>query len=308
MTAATTRASTVALTRSATTLALLLLIALAAAPSARAAEPQQGRANSGAPGATRGSTTGNTAGSAAGGPSIKALFEEELVVDGRNIEQEAWRQAQDDCRQAGYPIRALSEAQASLLGVTTIELAQDIDRRHLRITEHRIDRDSDAPRDQCQVRFHQQVLESRQDRQQTVVYDSRQPDTRAVSASAAGILPGVLAKAAINARRATAASQDEGWFGPETRTLAGASCNFWQHSRLPESMCVWADGAQWGWTPGVIANACPGQGLDRFSRGIPLAVEPTIGVGCRLRVVQFSSGQPLGDADFEMRLGTKRGD
>ena len=108
-----TRTGTGALRRSASAFTLLLLIALAGASSTRAAEPQQGRADS-----------------AAEGPSIKALFEEALVVDGRNIEQEAWRQAQDDCRQAGYPIRTLSEAQASLLGVTTIEFAQDIDRRY----------------------------------------------------------------------------------------------------------------------------------------------------------------------------------
>lgn len=54
-------------------------------------------------------------------------------------------QLQGDCRQAGYPIRALTNEDARMLGVTTIELALDAGRRHVRITERRLDRDSAEP-------------------------------------------------------------------------------------------------------------------------------------------------------------------
>ena len=235
-----------------------------------------------------------TAAAAAPGPSIKAVFEQELVVDGRNIEQDAWRQQQGDCRQAGFPIRALTDEDARMLGVTTIELALDATRRYVRITERRLDRDSAEPRARCLVRFRTHVSVLRQDAQRTLVDDSSRPGAAVSTTTAAG----AFAFTPINERKAIEASQDDGWFGPEPRSLAGARCNRWQHSRLPESICVWADGARWGWTPGAMSDACPGSRPDPFTVGIALAVEPTTGVGCRQRVIRFSSDQPLGDSDF----------
>ena len=230
-------------------------------------------------------------------PSIKASFEQELVFDGRNIEQEAYRQTVDACRQDGLPIRALSDEQVRLLGVTTVAFALDADRRYSRLTAHTSGRDSDDPRAQCLFTFRTHVRESRRDRRVSIAYDSASPS----ASSETPTEPGIFDFEPLDERNEVRQSQDEGWFGPETRTIAGETCNAWQHSRLPESMCVWTGGARWGLTPATFPDACPGAGTDLFRRGIALEVEPTTGIGCRLRTIRFSSGKSLADSDFEMK-------
>ena len=231
-------------------------------------------------------------------PSIKALFEQELVFDGRNVEQQAYQQTVDACRQAGLPIRALSDEQLRLLGVTTIAFALDADRRYSRVTEHSSGRDSDDPGAQCLFTFRVHVRESRRDRRAGTAHDSADP---AVSSKETPTGPDAFDFEPLDERNETRQSQDEGWFGPEIRTIAGESCNAWQHSRLPESMCVWTGGARWGLTPAAFPDACPAAATDPFRHGIALEVEPTTGIGCRLRTVRFSSGKPLDDGDFEMK-------
>jgi len=209
-------------------------------------------------------------------PPIHVVQVAELLDGGGNAARAAYAQTLQACQAAGLPTTPLSSQDEAKVGKTRYEIwfAPDLEV----VREETWDVDIDQPGVSCHFSLR---YEGSQETTDATHYETVDLGTGQVDRGQAqdGALERIAADPAD-------LQPPEGVTGPHRRQVAGQPCNEWVSEGLGNRQCVWAGGAEWGFSPGTDnADYRPSRSL------IVLEQAPLGDSGLRLTTEQMTVGE-----------------
>lgn len=233
---------------------------------------------------------------AAGGtsdmPPVQVDQVVELVADGRNLRRQAYGDALQACREAGFQTRPLSEDDVARIGTSRYRLWFSSDLEAIRREDWDFGMADGAGAGSClfEVTYSGTQDTWEQGRHVAVDLESGQSSDEALE-------PDALAR---QPAEASAASDEPGVTGPADRQVAGQPCKEWINQSLDTRQCVWSGGAPWGFHDG------PEHGYKASRDFIILEQEPLGGNGTRVTTRSMSAGKAFDPAQLAPATGNAR--
>lgn len=249
----------------------------------------------------------NDDGSTGNWPPIHLDQVQERLEDGENAARRDYAAALARCRQTGWPVRELTQAQLEKLGTQRVRMWISPSIEVLRHEQWQLAMDEGAPVESCLFRLRHDGNYSYADGNRGMsraLGDAAGPDARA---SAQGDVDGngdgdgdILPRFALEPSVAPPGFSDLG-----QSQVAGQPCQAWRGTGPePIQQCIWSGGRAFGFDDHAPGDACsPARPIAATLEEIVLSQDPVEGTGCRIRTSAFTVGAALDPGAYQAPAG-----